>query len=240
MVENSSIEWTDHTWNPWIGCRKISKGCDNCYMFSGVKRFGLDPLHIHKTGDKTFSKPLIWNKKTPGAKVFSCSWSDFFIGHADIWRERAYNIISHCKDLHFLLLTKRIERINKCLPRKGRLQDNVYIGVTIDSMETAAGRLLELSNVESRMRFLSIEPMTEPIFLKEALPDWFKPDWVICGGESGTGARYMDPKWAEQLMEDCRDLGISFFMKQMSGSSKTERGLIPENLMIKEFPGVFK
>lgn len=270
MAENSNIAWTDHTWNPWQGCRKVSLGCLNCYMFRDKKRYGQNPSKVVRSKPPTFNKPLRW--KEP-AKVFVCSWSDFFIEDADPWRDEAWSIIRNSRHLTFLLLTKRPENIKARLPEDWPLP-NVWLGVTAENQEQADKRISLLLSVEASVRFLSIEPMLGPIDLRRIKPwhlkhgpdgadclsggswghehvrhmagqdspgycnhsDGPRVDWVICGGESGPNAREMKEEWAKDVMAQCLDCHVPFFMKQMSGSTKEKREEIPEYLNVREFP----
>lgn len=229
MGKNSNIDWTDHTWNPWQGCQKVSPGCTNCYMYRDKKRFGQDPSTVVKSKPATFNKPLHW--KDP-AKVFVCSWSDFFIEDADEWRDEAWRIMQKTPHLTYQLLTKRPENILDRLPECWPLP-NVWLGVTVES-QRQDGRINTLLSIPAAGHFISVEPMVGPVAL---LPPWLrKLDWVICGGESGPEARNMDPYWAEDLKLECLAGGIPFFMKQMSGSGKAQREAIPEYLNVREFP----
>ncbi len=106
MSENTKISWADHTVNFWQGCKKVSSGCKNCYMFRDKKRYGQDASVVVRSKPPTFNKPLLW--KDP-ARVFVCSWSDFFIEEADLWREEAYDIMRKTPHLTYLILTKRPE-----------------------------------------------------------------------------------------------------------------------------------
>lgn len=112
------IAWTEHTWNPWVGCEKISPGCAHCYMFTAQERFGQNPARIRRT--KTWGEPLQWQRDAAAAgatkMVFTCSWSDWFHEDADAWREEAWTVIRRCPHLHFQILTKRHERIADHLP----------------------------------------------------------------------------------------------------------------------------
>ncbi len=223
MSENSKIEWTDHTWNPWQGCRKVSPGCQNCYMYRDKIRFGHNPLEVIRSKPATFKKPLSW--KEP-AKVFVCSWSDFFIEDADPWRDEVWRIIQKCSHLTFQILTKRPENIKGRLPA-GWPFKNVWLGVTAENQEQFEERVPVLQEVPAVIKFISVEPMLENIYLD----DLSGIDWVICGGESGANARSMHPGWARDLKDQCEEEGIPFFMKQMS------RGVaIPPYLQGKEFP----
>ena len=107
---NSKIEWTDHTLNFWVGCRKVSEGCANCYMFRNMKGFGKDPTEIRRTSKATWRTG---SKMKAGDKVFVCSWSDFFIEKADPWRDEAWEVMESRSDLIWIICTKRPENIHK-------------------------------------------------------------------------------------------------------------------------------
>lgn len=230
MGKNSKIAWCDHTWNPWQGCKKVSAGCENCYMFRDKKRYGQDPDIVIRSKPATFNKPLHW--KEP-AKVFVCSWSDFFIEEADKWRDQAWRIIRQCPHLTFQILTKREERILECLPKDwGDGYPNVWLGVTAENQDMADLRIPLFLEVPAAVHFVSCEPLLGGI----KLPLINLLDWVIVGGESGSTCRYMSPAWARLLKTNCLIRGVPFFMKQMSGRTKVIRQAIPEDLMIREFP----
>jgi len=224
MAQNSGIAWTDHTWNPWQGCRKVSLGCLNCYMYRDKQRFGHDPATVVRSKPATFNAPLKW--KEP-AKVFVCSWSDFFIEDADEWRDEAWNIIEKCKHLTFLLLTKRPERIIGSFPATG-WPKNAWLGVTAENQEQWERRVKLLQFFPKAKTFVSVEPMLDFINITNG-QQWV--DWIICGGESGPNAREMNAEWSRALKNQCEDYGIPFFMKQMSGGKP-----IPDFLQGREFP----
>ena len=248
MGKNTTIAWTEtvmpdgtlrpgHTWNPWQGCRKVSPGCLNCYMYRDKKRYGQDPATVIRSKPNTFNSPLKW--KEP-AKVFVCSWSDFFIEDADPWREEAWEIIRNTPHLTYQILTKRPENIAGRLPPYWPLK-NVWLGVTAENQQTANERLaVLLFDVPAVKRFVSVEPMVGPVDLGHALCKAWSDgvatmgrylDWVICGGESGPDARIMQTEWALSLKEQCAAAGTPFFMKQMSAGAP-----IPEELRGQEFP----
>lgn len=237
MGFNSGIEWTDHTWNPWHGCRKVSAGCDHCYMFREKKRFGQDPNKVVRSQPRTFSAPLRW---TGPARVFVCSWSDFFIADADAWRADAWEIIRQTPQLTYQILTKRPENIKGRLP-EGWPWNNVWLGVTVENQEMANKRLTyPLFDFSAEKRFVSIEPMLGPVDLEQVLcreyiegklPWGRYLDWVIVGGETGPKARYMDPAWAGCVRNACVRTKTPFFMKQM-----TNKTPIPDYLQRREFP----
>ena len=241
MGKETEIAWTDHTWNPWQGCRPVSPGCTNCYMYREKRRFKQDPATVIRSSRATFNAPLRW--KDP-AKVFVCSWSDFFIDEADQWRPAAWEIMRKTQHLTYQVLTKRPENI------AGRLPDgwpflNVWLGVTAENQDMADARIPVLMEHDAAKHFVSIEPMIGPVDLgrnyrrfqngKPVYPCTesylFDLDWVIVGGETGPTARVMNHEWAESLLNLCRETGTPFFMKQM-----TAKAPIPERLMVREFP----
>lgn len=237
MARNTGIDWTDHTWNPWQGCRKVSPGCANCYMYRDKKRYGQEPATVIRSKPPTFNSPLKW--KEP-AKVFVCSWSDFFIEDADQWRDDAWDIIRQTPHLTYQLLTKRAENIKDRLPHDWPFE-NVWLGVTVESQEQI-GRLAPLLfDFPAAKRFVSVEPMIGPVDLGHALcKSWSDGgltmgqylDWVIVGGETGPNTRQMEPEWAASIMKDCKDTNTPFFMKQM-----TNKAPVPDYLQCREFPG---
>lgn len=106
MGNSSNIEWTDATWNPWHGCHKVSQGCKNCYMFRDKRRYGQDPNVVTRAASTTFYAPLKWKKPR---RIFTCSWSDFFIEEADPWRDEAFAIMALTPQHTYQVLTKRPE-----------------------------------------------------------------------------------------------------------------------------------
>lgn len=215
MAKDSAIEWTDGTWNPWRGCQKVSPGCDNCYMFPGQKRYGNDPSTVVRAAKATFNAPLKY--KGP-MKVFTCSWSDFFIKEADEWRDDAWKIIKATPHLTYLILTKRPELIADRLPDDwGAGYQNVWLGVTAENQEQAAARIPLLLETPAAKRFVSIEPMLEGVEVYYWLPFL---DWVVLGGESGPGARPVHPSWVRSVKDDCKAADVPFFFKQMKVGGK--------------------
>src|SRR4030066_1119182 len=155
----TNIEWTNYTWNPWVGCKKISAGCKNCYMYREQTQRGNDPMLIRRT--LTTHDPLKWEKQAmvDGQKkmVFTCSYSDFFIDCADSWRDEAWNIIRRTPHLIYQILTKRIERVKDCLPPDWPLP-NAWLGVTAENQEMADKRIPLLLQPPATLRFVSVEP----------------------------------------------------------------------------------
>ena len=133
MAENSKIGWTDHTWNPWWGCNKVSEECARCYIEGIMKRAGKTPFDGPiRTSETTWKSPIRWNKQNQNLKIFTCSMSDFFHEEADEWRPEAWDIIKQSTNLDFLILTKRPERILESLPSDwDDGYRNVWLGVTV-------------------------------------------------------------------------------------------------------------
>jgi protein gp37 len=244
MGKNSAIEWTDHSWNPWRGCHKVSQGCKNCYMFREQERYGKDP-NIVVRSKTTFQDPLKW--KDP-AMVFTCSWSDFFIEEADPWRDEAWEIIKQTPHLTYQILTKRPERIHYGLP-DDFFPRNVWWGISAENQDELEERWdildSELHFHVPPIMFISAEPLLGPLDLTFAFEEidcgdeehnwWTRAaDWVIVGGESGPDYRPMNPDWARDILKQCREHEVPYFMKQMGGWPK--HGQIPKDLQICEFP----
>ena len=242
MGETTGISWTDHTWNPWHGCIKVSPGCKNCYMYREKKQYGQQPDLVVRS-KTTFNSPLKWES----GRVFTCSWSDFFIEQADAWRDEAWNIIRRTPHLTYQILTKRPELMARRLPKDwGEGYPNVWLGVSAEDQKYADLRVPILIDTPARIRFVSAEPLLDGISVKAS---WIgNIHWVIVGGESGPGARPCDMRWMEALQRGCHFGKIAFFLKQF-GSRPTSGGIPvkvtksgtdplewPEYLRVQEFP----
>ena len=214
----SGIEYVDHSWNPWIGCRRVSDGCRNCYMYREQTRYGKDPSDIHRTTTSTWRQV---KKFEPGAFVFVCSWSDFFLQDADPWRDDAWRVIEGRPDVTWVVVTKRPENISDRLPwGDGVPWPNVIGVVTIENQEMANLRVPLLLRSNFAVRGVSVGPMLGPVDIASAAGVTFWDDpvagirWVICEGESGPNARPMSPADARALRDQCVEAGIPFFFKQ--------------------------
>lgn len=215
-MKDSAISWTGDTWNPWRGCTKISPGCKNCYMFRDQRRYGLVPETVVRTTKAKWRDPIRRQRQLAmtgrTARVFTCSWSDWFHEAADEWRPEAWTVIKACSNIDFQILTKRPRRILNNLPADwGTGYPNVWLGVSVER-EDYLWRVEELTKVPAAIRFISAEPLLGPLQL-----DLHGLDWVIVGGESGPGYRRMDPEWARQIRHQCQAAGVSLFFKQQSG-----------------------
>lgn len=216
-VEQSKIQWTGVTWNPWHGCRKVSEGCRFCYMYRDKYKYGQDPRVVLKS-TSNFSNPLKWESPQ---LVFTCSWSDWFIEEADEWRNEAWEIIKNTPQHTYQILTKRPERILRCLPKDwGDGYPNVWLGVSVESNKVKH-RIITLTKVPARFRFVSAEPLIEELDLSDDYDVLSqKIHWMIIGGESGneTGKSRYRPceiSWIEKLIEQSIDNGVGVFVKQV-------------------------
>jgi protein gp37 len=250
-MENSKIAWTDHTFNPWWGCVKVSDGCKNCYAATFSKRTGQDIWGVDKPrrffADKHWAEPLKWNKEAGLAgkrmRVFCASMADVFEYRSDLEepRKRLFELMRITPNLDWLVLTKRPENIGFMM-RHFSYMPNLWLGTTVERQNVASDRLEHLLENDTAIHFVSVEPQLEQIDLSIWLGQGMSKglDWVISGGESGAGCRPFDPDWARSLREQCKYNGVAFFMKQLGGVRDHHAELtdLPEDLRIREFPDV--
>jgi protein gp37 len=241
MAELTGISWCHHTMNFWIGCTRVSPGCDHCYAERQEDhrlhrvRWGDNPRY--RTSPTNWKAPFGWNAKAAAAleqrRVFTLSLGDFWDNQVDpAWRADAFNVIRQCDSLDWLILTKRPQNIRKMLPPDwGAGWAHVWLGVTVENMAEARRRIPLLLRVPATCHFLSCEPLLEPLDLRSWLDKGI--DWVICGGESGPGRRFMEPNWARDLRDQCAAADTAFHLKQMTGG---HREPIPDDLMVRELP----
>ena len=217
MAENSRIEWTDHTFNPWIGCSKVSPACDNCYAEAMMdKRLGQVEWGgaRKRTSMANWALPYRWNRNAAAGKpvlVFCASLADVFDNQVPPeWRGDLFAMIRETPRLTWLLLTKRIGNVMKMIEE---LPHNVAIGATMVTQAEYDRDAPKLSTVKNELRpaftFGSFEPLLGPIDLDAAAPDW-----VIVGGESGPNARPMRPEWAAQIASAAAFYDRAFHFKQ--------------------------
>lgn len=246
MGEITAIEWTDHTFNPWIGCTKVSPACDGCYAENlmanryGRVRWGAGEDRL-RTAPANWRKPVAWNTvaaaKPESTYVFCASLADVFDNEVDPrWRADLFDLINATPALTWLLLTKRIGNVLKMTSVEGGcrpLPPNAAIGATMANLEEYDRDRMKLWQVKQRrspvFTFGSFEPLLGPIIM-----DKHAPDWVIVGGETDQGshkARTADPAWFRSMRDQSRDLNRRFFMKQM-----TNKAPIPADLLVREFP----
>ena len=230
----SRIEWTEVTWNPVTGCSKVSAGCANCYAERMARRLQAmgQPNYARgfqvTTHEEMLERPLSWARPST---VFVNSMSDLF--HEDVPADfvaRVFATMDAAQRHTFQVLTKRSGRLASLaavLPWPG----NVWAGVSVESVDYAR-RIDDLRSVPAAVRFLSLEPLLGP--LPEL--DLTGIDWVIVGGESGPGARPVDPDWVREIRDQCLSAGVPFFFKQWGGTRKKAAGRLLDGRVWDEMP----
>ncbi len=222
MAGTSDIEWTEATWNPVTGCSKISPGCKNCYAYRLALRLKAIGQPNYRNGFKvtchpqTLQVPLEWKK---ARTIFVNSMSDLF--HREVPFKFVQSEFSTMRDAYwhrFQILTKRPERV-RSLDRKLEWTPNIWMGVSVETSNYAF-RIDHLRSTGARVKFLSLEPLLAPL---PAL-DLADIDWVIVGGESGPGARPIDPAWVREIRDQCLAQNVAFFFKQWGGVFKKRTG----------------
>lgn len=224
-MKNSKIEWTDHTFNPWWGCAKVSPGCANCYAEAFSNRTGHsvwgEKSERRFFGDKHWNEPRKWNDaaqiKGQRSRVFCASMADVFEDRDDlvVHRSRLVELISQTQWLDWLLLTKRPLNIDRLMEDR---PPNVWLGTTAEDQKHWNERVPVLMSLSARVRFVSAEPLLGPITMTGN-----RPDWLIVGGESGTRARPMSDDWVQSLLSQC-DHRTAFFFKQWGGKKRELNG----------------
>lgn len=254
FMGKTSIEWTStilpdgtvrpgYTFNPWVGCTKISPGCDHCYAESWAKRTGSPQLwgdgDRRRTTAQNWRQPIKWNAAAEAngtrARVFCASLADVFDNTVpEEWRRDLFELISQTTHLDWLLLTKRIGKASEMIMealRAMRIEralwpwDNVWLGATVVNQEEADRDIPKLLATPARIRFLSMEPLLGPVDFAGRWVEHKDPrmhettlealDWVIVGGESGGGARQIETQWIEDIQAQCRAVNVPIFIKQL-------------------------
>lgn len=259
-MKNSNIEWTHHTFNPWIGCTKVSPGCANCYAEALMdKRLGRaewgDGKERKRTTYQYWKQPLVWNQEAKNsgirARVFCASLADVFDPSVPLsWFYDLFNLITVTTSLDWLALTKRPENIHVTLRHAGDyghrkwnlVEDwwredgfkNIWLGVSAEDQERFDARWKILQEIPEALRFISAEPLLGPIELPESGPF---PNWIIVGGESGPHSRPMHPEWVRSLRRQCEDRSIAFFFKQWGGLNKHATGRLLDGQLHDAIPG---
>jgi len=222
MSMTTSIEWTTSTWNPVTGCTKISAGCRNCYAERMSLRLQAMGQPNYRNGFKVtvhehvLPLPMQWKKPQT---VFVNSMSDLFHkGVPKAFIFRAFDVMNRAAWHTFQVLTKRSERL---VHLDGVLgwRKNIWMGVTVEDNDNLY-RIDHLRKTGAITKFLSFEPLLGPL----GKLDLRDIDWVIVGGESGFGARPMDPSWVTSIREQCVKNNVPFFFKQWGGVRKKEAG----------------
>ncbi len=241
MSEQSTIEWTDATWNPVRGCTKISAGCAHCYAETFAERWRGVAGHAYERGfdlrlvPEKLEEPLRWKRPRT---IFVNSMSDLF--HTDVPTGYIADVagVMMRADWHvFQVLTKRAERQRNLLNNElsfAASARHIWWGVSVENRKHGLPRIEALREAHVAVRFLSIEPLLEDL----GVIDLRGIDWVIVGGESGHGARPMRPEWAEALRDQCLSVGVPFFFKQWGGVRKKEAGRILNGRTWDDMPAI--
>ncbi|HZN12681.1 MAG TPA: phage Gp37/Gp68 family protein [Acidimicrobiales bacterium] len=251
MADGSAIEWTEATWNPTTGCDRVSPGCDNCYALTLASRLkAMGSAKYQVDGDDRTSGPGFaltmhrnaleiprrWRRPR---KVFVNSMSDLF--HPAVTDEfvaEVFAVMATVGQHQFQVLTKRPQRMRELLTTSafgvavenaahgqeglafaGLPSPNVWLGASIES-DRYVWRARHVRETPAAIRFLSLEPLVAPVPSLELAAI----DWVIVGGESGAGARPMDPGWVREIRDACHDAGVAFFFKQWGGITPKSGG----------------
>jgi protein gp37 len=256
MAAETKIAWADATFNPWVGCQKVSAACDHCYAESWAKRSGHPELWTgdrRRTTEANWQGPIKWNRAAEKAgvrkRVFCASLADVFDNQVpDGWRSDLFALIEDTPSLTWMLLTKRPQNIAKMIWPKwdSGLPSNIWLGTTAENQTEFDRRYPYLAAVPAHVHFVSYEPGLEPLSIRDAYP---VPDWIIVGGESGPKARPFDLGWARTVRDQCKASGVAFFFKQggsrpiLNGArfatldrSGADISEFPADLQIQEFP----
>ncbi len=222
MAGNSHIEWTDATWNPVTGCTKVSPGCKYCYAERIAKRLQAMGQPNYANGFELtlqphmLDVPLKWRQPR---RVFVNSMSDLF--HKDVplsFIQQVFGVMRRADWHQYQILTKRSERLVELSPFLG-WEPHIWMGVSVEN-EDYMFRIDHLRRTAAHVKFLSLEPLLGPL-RKLNLQ---RIDWVIVGGESGPGARPMNPDWVREIRDQCLQTGVPFFFKQWGGAVKSRTG----------------
>lgn len=234
MAAQSSIEWTDATWNPVTGCTEVSPGCDHCYAKTFAERFRGIPGHHFEQGfdlrlwPERLEYPLRWRRPR---RIFVNSMSDLF--HRDVPDDfilRVFGVMAQVPRHTFQVLTKRPSRLARMVPRitaylreyaevNDHWPEHIWLGVSVETMQYT-WRVDQLRQVPASVRFISAEPLLGSL----AGIDLTDIHWLIAGGESGHGHRPCNPEWVRELRDECQRVGVAFFFKQWGGRTPKAAG----------------
>ncbi len=239
MADKSTIEWTDATWNPVLGCTKVSAGCAHCYAERFTERFRGVPGHPFEQGfdvrlvPAKLDQPRRWRQPR---RIFVNSMSDLFHPRVPAsYIAEVGHVMSSTRRHTFQVLTKRHDRMRRLLNDElswmARLP-NVWYGVSVENRRQGLPRLDALRETPATMRFASVEPLLEDL----GDFDLGSIDWVIAGGESGPGARPMREDWVLGVLNQCRRQDVPFFFKQWGGTRKSRNGRLLQGRTYDEFP----
>jgi len=236
MANNSSIEWTESTWNPVTGCTKISPGCENCYAERMAKRLQAMGQANYRNGfelachEHVLELPLKWKKPQT---IFVNSMSDLF--HRKVSKtfiKKVFDVMNRASIHTFQVLTKRADRLVE-LSDELAWGKNIWMGVSVES-DKYKDRINFLRYTKANVKFVSFEPLIGSM----GNINLNNIDWAIVGGESGPGARYMDPEWVTDLRDKCVKQRTPFFFKQWGGINKKKTGRMLDSRTWDEMPAL--
>jgi protein gp37 len=238
MADKTAIEWTDATWNPVTGCTKISAGCDNCYAERFSERFRDTPGHYFKSGfdltlrPQRLDQPLAWKQPR---RIFVNSMSDLFHKSVPVdYINSVFDVMERAGQHVYQVLTKRSSLLRNFVNARygnGSAPDHIWLGVSIESPKYLV-RLEHLKQTRAAVRFLSFEPLIE----RMGTVEMSGIKWAIVGGESGHGARPIDPMWVRELRDQCRRQNVAFFFKQWGGRTPKAQGNTIDGRQWLDFP----
>jgi protein gp37 len=248
MASQSTIEWTEATWNPVTGCTEVSPGCDHCYAKVFAERWRGVQGHHYEQGfelrlwPERLTLPLQWRRPR---RIFTNSMSDLF--HQDVPTQFILKVFETMvkADWHtYQILTKRPMRLAKLVPiisrhlaelgvDGDRWPPHIWLGVSIETLRYR-WRADQLRTVPASIRFISAEPLLESL----SGLDLSGIQWLIAGGESGLEHRYCDPLWIRELRDKCQAAGIAFFFKQWGGRTHAAGGRNLDSRTWDEYPQV--
>jgi len=237
-MTKTKIEWTESSWNPITGCTKISDGCLNCYAEKMAFRLKAMGTKGYENGFEVTLQPHQLDKPLKLKKpqmIFVNSMSDIF--HENVPDDYILKIFEIMNKAHwhtFQVLTKRPQRLES-LRNKINWTKNIWLGTTIESNKYI-DRVDYIKKTDASIKFISFEPLLSSV--KEV--DLKGIDWVIVGGESGSGARFIKKEWVYEIKNKCEDLNIAFFFKQWGGTNKKKSGRLLDGKIYNELPKIDK
>lgn len=252
MAEQSEISWTDATFNPFIGCTKVSAACDHCYAERDNTRRGWVPgwgpgVPRKRTSEAYWKQPLRWNRKAAESgkplRVFCASLADVFDNEVDqTWRDDLWALVRATPNLRWILLTKRIGNARKMLPADwdhnvfGGAYRHVGLMSTLENQEVWDRDFPKLMRLPAAWHGVSAEPLLGHIDIAPLVAKCGKPDWIITGGESGPGFRQLDMDAVRGIRDECNRLDITFHHKQNGGVRGKDAGCLVDGVEYKNFP----
>jgi protein gp37 len=243
MSIKSKIEWTDTTWNPIRGCKKISPGCKNCYAEVFAERFRGVANHPYEQGfdlrlvPEKLLEPFNWNQSK---MVFVNSMSDLFLEDVELdYILKVVKVMVAANWHTYQVLTKRAERMKQLLNNElafAAKAKHIWWGVSVEDKKYGLPRIEHLQNSIAQVKFLSIEPLLEDL----GQINLFGIDWVIVGGESGRSARPIEKRWVDSMLHQCQAAQVPFFFKQWGGRNKKETGRLLNDRTYDQMPIISK